>query len=108
SSVRPRSERIPEPALPEEVTFGELDRAVRARLRTLSKENAEQVGRHLVVVGRLLGTDAEAAYEHAQGAVRRGGRVDVVREAAGLAAYGTGRYAGALRELRTVRRLNGS
>ena len=31
-----------------------------------------------------------------------------MREAAGLAAYRTGRYAEALRELRTVRRLNGS
>jgi tetratricopeptide (TPR) repeat protein len=40
--------------------------------------------------------------------VRRGGRIDVVREAAGIAAYRTGRFAEALRELRTVRRLNGS
>lgn len=60
------------------------------------------------MVGRLLDTDPELAYEHAQAAVRRGGRVDVVREAAGLAAYRTGRYGEALRELRTVRRLNGS
>ncbi len=88
--------------------FGDLDRAARAPLRTLSKENANQVGRHLVMVGRLLDVDPELAYEHAQAAVRSGGRVDVVREAAGLAAYRTGRYAEALRELRTVRRLNGS
>ncbi len=60
------------------------------------------------MTGRLLDTDPERAYEHAQVAVHRGGRVDVVREAAGLAAYRTGRYAEALRELRTVRRLNGS
>ncbi len=60
------------------------------------------------MVGRLLDVDPELAYEHAQAAVRRGGRVDVVREAAGIAAYRTGRYAEALRELRTVRRLNGS
>lgn len=88
--------------------FSELDREVRARLRTLSKENAGVVGRHLVMAGRLLDDDPELAYEHAQAAVRRGGRVDVVREAAGLAAYRTGRFAEALRELRTVRRLNGS
>ena len=88
--------------------FGDLDRAARAPLRTLSKENANQVGRHLVMVGRLLDVDPELAYEHAQAAVRRGGRVDIVREAAGLAAYRTGRFAEALRELRTVRRLNGS
>jgi len=90
------------------VTFSLLDRDVRGRLRTLSKDNADRVGRHLVMVGRLLDEDPEAAYEHAQAAVRRAGRVDVVREAAGLAAYRTGRYAEALRELRTVRRLNGS
>lgn len=88
--------------------FSDLDRAVRARLRTLSKDNAQEVGRHLVMTGRLLDADPELAYEHAQAAVRRAGRVDVVREAAGLAAYRTGRFAEALRELRTVRRLNGS
>ena len=96
------------PQIPEDVVFGDLDRAARAPLRTLSKENANQVGRHLVMVGRLIDVDPELAYEHAQAAVRSGGRVDVVREAAGLAAYRTGRYAEALRELRTVRRLNGS
>lgn len=90
------------------MTFSQLDRDVRGRLRTLSKDSAERVGRHLVMVGRLLDVDPELAYEHAQAAVRRGGRVDVVREAAGLAAYRTGRYGEALRELRTVRRLNGS
>lgn len=99
---------MPAPPLPEDVTFSLLDRDVRGRLRTLSKENADRVGRHLVMVGRLIDEDPEAAYEHAQAAVRRAGRVDVVREAAGLAAYRTGRFAEALRELRTVRRLNGS
>ena len=52
--------------------------------------------------------EPELAYQHAQEAVRRAGRVDIVREAAGLTAYSTGRFAEALRELRTVRRLNGS
>ena len=102
------AERVPDPQVAEDVTFSELDRDVRGRLRTLSKDSAERVGRHLVMVGRLLDVDPELAYEHAQAAVRRGGRVDVVREAAGLAAYRTGRYGEALRELRTVRRLNGS
>lgn len=60
------------------------------------------------MAGRLLDSDPEEAYRHAQAAVRRAGRVDVVREAAGITAYRTGRYAEALRELRTVRRLNGS
>ena len=100
--------RVYGPEIPEDVEFGMLDRDVRARLRTLSKDNAGVVGRHLVMTGRLLDEDPELAYEHAQAAVRHGGRVDVVREAAGLAAYRTGRFAEALRELRTVRRLNGS
>ena len=86
----------------------DLDRVARGRLRTLSKENAEGVARHLVMAGRLVDEDPELAYEHAQAAVRRAGRVDVVREAAGLTAYRTGGFAEALRELRTVRRLNGS
>jgi tetratricopeptide (TPR) repeat protein len=94
--------------VPEDVTISQLDRAARGRLRTLSKDTAEVVGKHLVMAGRLIDTEPELAYEHAQAAVRRAGRVDVVREAAGLTAYRTGRYAEALRELRTVRRLNGS
>jgi len=96
------------PDIPDEVTFDLLDKAARARLRTLSKDNAEDVGRHLIMAGRLLDIDPERAYQHAQVAVARGGRVDIVREAAALTAYASGRYADALREFRTVRRLNGS
>jgi tetratricopeptide (TPR) repeat protein len=96
------------PELPEDVSMRQLDKEARERLRGLSKDNAEWVGSHLVMAGRLIDADPELAYEHAQAAVSRGGRVDVVREAAGLTAYRTGRYAEALRELRTVRRLNGS
>jgi hypothetical protein len=105
STQRPQ---VVAPEVPEEVTIDLLDKTVRARLRTLSKDNAEDVGRHLVMVGSLLDIDPERAYVHAQVAVARGGRVDVVREASALAAYATGRYAEALREFRTVRRLNGS
>lgn len=100
--------RVAAPPLPEGIQFSDLDRDARGRLRTLSKENAETVGLHLVMAGRLIDSDPELAYEHAQEAVRRAGRVDIVREAAGLTAYSTGRFAEALRELRTVRRLNGS
>lgn len=105
---RPEPRHPAGPAIPDEVQISQLDRAARGRLRTLSKETAEVVGRHLVMAGRLIDSDPELAYEHAQAAVRRAGRVDVAREAAGLTAYATGRYAEALRELRTVRRLNGS
>ena len=96
------------PDIPEEVTFDLLDKVARGSLRTLSKDNAEDVGRHLVMAGRLIDIDPELAYQHAQVAVARGGRVDIVREAAALTAYASGRYADALREFRTVRRLNGS
>ncbi len=87
--------------------FSDLDKETRARLRTLSKDNAEDVGRHLVMAGLLIEEEPEVAYKHAQVALARGGRVDVVREAAAIAAYATGRYAEALREFRTVRRLSG-
>jgi hypothetical protein len=103
--VRPRSEDLP---IPDAIEYSQLDRTVRQRLRTLSKMNAEDVGRHLVMVALLLEDDPELAYRHAQVAVARAGRVDVVREAAALAAYATARYSDALRELRTVRRLSGS
>ncbi|WP_152650285.1 hypothetical protein [Demequina aestuarii] len=96
------------PEIPDEIQFGQLDREVRQRLRTLSKDNAEDVGRHLIMAGALIELDPELAYRHAQVALQRGGRVDVVREANALAAYATGRFTEALREFRTVRRLNGS
>ncbi|GAB4086214.1 hypothetical protein GCM10028784_28440 [Myceligenerans cantabricum] len=90
------------------MSIAQLDRDARGRMRGLTKDNAERVGLHLIMAGRLLDIDPETAYLHAQAAVRRAGRIDVVREAAGLTAYRTGRFAEALRELRTVRRLNGS
>ena len=84
-----------------------LDRAARTRLRTLSKGNADHVAKHLVMAGRLIDVDPEAAYDHSLEAMRSAGRVDIVREAVALTAYATGRYAEALREVRTVRRLSG-
>ncbi|MGP5021917.1 hypothetical protein ACTXIU_10005 [Glutamicibacter arilaitensis] len=60
------------------------------------------------MAGRLLEEDPELAYEHTLAASRRGGRVAVVREAVGIAAYHAGKYADALRELRTHRRISGS
>jgi tetratricopeptide (TPR) repeat protein len=94
--------------VPEEVTAGELDRSVRAELRSLSKANADEVARHLVMIGRLLPDDPEAAYAHAMAAQRRAGRVAVVREIVGVAAYHAGRWAEALSELRAARRMSGS
>ena len=106
--ARPQQTRMDVPDVPEDVTGQALDRDAHGRLRTLSKDNAEDVARHLVMAGRLIDDDPELAYRHAQVALARGGRVDVVREAAALTAYATGRYAEALREFRTVTRLSGS
>ena len=106
SAARHRPRRV-EPVIPDDVTGRELDRAVRAELSSLAKLNAEAVARHLVMAGRLLDTDPEAAYLHAKAAQARAGRVGAVREAAGLAAYATGRFAEALSELRAARRITG-
>lgn len=106
--LTPTGPKVAVPEIPEDVTASMMDKAARARLRTLSKDNAEDVGRHLVMAGQLLDTDPELAYQYAQIALERGGRVDVVREAAAITAYATGRYAEALREFRTVRRLSGT
>ncbi len=100
--------RRPEPAILEGVSGAELDRSVRAELRTLSKENAEGVAKHLVMVAALLEEDPTAARAHAETAVRRAGRVPAAREALGLVAYRQGDFARALTEFRTARRLSGS
>lgn len=104
---RARAARPPAPSVDEDVLPQMLDRGARARLRTLSKSNADHVARHLVMAGRLVDIEPELAYQHAREAVRSAGRVDIVREAMALTAYATERYAEALRELRTVRRLSG-
>lgn len=109
SMLPPRKPRVPEPPLPDEVTGKELDRAIHHQLRTLTKENAEGVARHLVMVGALLAADdLELALAHAQTAARRAGRVPAAREALGMVTYRMGDYARALGEFRTVRRLSGS
>jgi len=97
-----------DPALPADVTGRELDRAVRAELRSLTAENAELVARHLVMAARLVDDDPDAAVAHAMAAQRRAGRIAAVREAAGITAYLAGRYGEALAELRAARRMSGS
>ncbi len=59
------------------------------------------------MAGQLIDVDPELAYAHAQAASNRAGRVDMVREAAALTAYASGRYEEALREVRAVRRMRG-
>ena len=86
---------------------GELDRVARVQLKTLSKENAEGVAKHLVMVARLIDSNPKLAHEHAVSAARRAGRIGVVRETLAITAYSIGDFALALRELRTYRRISG-
>lgn len=99
--------RHDDPAIPEDAQPKELDRVARAQLKTLSKENADEVARHLVMVARLIESDPALAHEHALSAARRAGRIAVVRETLAITAYSVGDFALALRELRTYRRISG-
>ncbi len=94
-------------ALPDDVDPRMLDADARRELRTLSKDTADLTARHLVMAGRLLDDDPEQALAHARAARALAGRVGVVREAAGLAAYAAGEWAEALSELRAARRITG-
>lgn len=96
-----------EPTIPAGVSAEELDAQALRALNTLSGPNKDIVARHLVMAGQLIDLDPEEAYKHAAAASSRAGRVDVVREAAALTAYASGRYEEALREVRAVRRMRG-
>ncbi|WP_210723995.1 hypothetical protein [Leifsonia sp. PS1209] len=86
----------------------DLDKGARVELKTLSKDNADWVARHLVMAAQLIEEDPELAHRHALSAARRAGRIAVVRETLAITAYATGDFALALRELRTYRRISGS
>ena len=107
NSRPPQRNRVPEPELPEDVSAKDLESPARMALRALSRLNAENIARHLVMTQRLLDTDPEVAYAHARYAASHAGRIAIVREAAGIAAYVAGLYSEALRELRAARRLSG-
>lgn len=107
NSRPPQRNRVPEPELPEDVSAKDLESTARMALRALSRLNAENIARHLVMTQRLLDTDPEVAYAHARYAASHAGRIAIVREAAGIAAYVAGLYSEALRELRAARRLSG-
>ncbi|GGI48537.1 hypothetical protein BCL57_003510 [Agromyces flavus] len=93
--------------MPERITPRDLDSAARSELKTLSKENADWVARHLVAAAEALEVDPQLAHRHALSAARRAGRIGVVRETLAITAYATGDFGLALRELRTYRRLTG-
>jgi tetratricopeptide (TPR) repeat protein len=84
-----------------------LDQEARTELRSLAKDTADLVARHLVMAGRLVDDDPQSALTHARAARALAGRVGAVREAAGVTAYLAGEWADALSELRTARRITG-
>ncbi|MGW9185545.1 primosomal protein, partial [Agromyces sp. NPDC055661] len=104
-AIRPRHD---DPILPDRIEARQLDKGARAELKTLSKDNADWVARHMVAASEYLDSDPELAHQHALSAARRGGRIAVVRETLAITAYATGDFALALRELRTFRRISGS
>ncbi|MFP3467359.1 hypothetical protein [Leifsonia sp. SIMBA_070] len=103
--MRPRHD---DPEIPDDVQARDLPNEARVELKTLIKDNSDWVAKHLVMAGRLIESDPEAAHRHAVSASRRAGRVAVVRETLAITAYATGDFALALRELRTYRRISGS
>lgn len=96
------------PPFPESITGKELDRSVTAQLKGLPEKLAARVARHLAAATVLIDEDPETAYQHCLAARARAGRLAVVREATGEAAYAAGHYAEALADLRAAKRMNGA
>lgn len=101
-------QRYDGPPIPEEITGRELDRSVATQLKSLPEKLAQRVARHLVAADLLLDTEPRTAYEHTLAARARAGRLAVVREAVGEAAYHAGEFTEALAELRAAKRMNGA
>jgi tetratricopeptide (TPR) repeat protein len=94
--------------VPPGVEVTELDRVTLNSLRTLPDGLAEIVALHLAAAARLLADDPELALAHTKAASRRAGRVAIVREAVGVAAYAARDYGAALTELKAAARISGS
>ena len=106
SAAYPSRPRESGPRLPDTIIAQQLDPEARSQLHSLPNDLADTVARYLVAAG--MAEDPERGYEYAQAARRLAARVGVVREATGITAYQTGRWAEALSELRAARRLTGS
>lgn len=96
-----------EPDLPDDIDVRDLDPMILQDLKVLSKENANAVARHMIMSATLMDDDAQLALRHARAAKDRAGRVAVVRETCGIAAYHAGEWKEALSELRAARRMSG-
>jgi tetratricopeptide (TPR) repeat protein len=91
--------------VPDTITAAQLNPDARTQLHSLPNDLADTVARLLVAAG--MAEDPQQGYEYAQAARRLAARVGVVREATGIAAYQTGRWAEALAEFRAARRMTG-
>lgn len=96
-----------EPSIPDDIDVADLDPSVLQDLRVLSKDNADRVAKHMIMAATWMADDPRLALSHARAAKNRAGRVGVVREAAGIAAYHAGEWKEALSELRAARRMSG-
>jgi tetratricopeptide (TPR) repeat protein len=96
------------PEIAEWITGKELDPSIAGQLKSLPEKLMLRVARHLVAAGELLDSDPKTAYQHTLAARGRAGRLAVVREAVGEAAYAAGEYSEALAELRSAKRMNGA
>lgn len=101
------NQKLSEPDLPADLDIRDLDPMVLQDLRVLSKDNAERVAGHLIMSATLIEDDTQLALRHARAAKNRAGRVGVVREMNGIAAYHSGEWKEALSELRAARRMMG-
>ena len=101
------NKRLNEPEVPQDLDPKELDPSVRQELRSLSKDNADMVAKHLIMAATLLDNEPEKALAHARAAKDRAGRVSVARETCGIVAYHAGEWKEAISELRAARRMSG-
>lgn len=104
---RPKLER-PNLPLDADIDLQELPVGVRAELRGLRPDAAEEVGNYLVMAGRLVAQDPEAALPYAQAVKNRASRLPVAREALAEVAYAAQRFDIALSEFRALRRMTGN
>ena len=107
-SQNPYTHRRPgEPKMPKGIEWSMLSTDDRERLRGLSKEHAENIGLHILAAYTLEERDPELALEHAKWVAHQASRIDFARETLAFVAYRQGDYKLALREFRTVFRMNG-
>ncbi|MDR1448176.1 MAG: hypothetical protein LBI63_04360 [Candidatus Ancillula sp.] len=81
--------------------------AYKNEIALLGSEKSKLIEKYIISTYRYLDTLPQKALEEAKKAVKIVSRLAVVREMLGLAAYKSGEWSLAIRELKTARRLNG-